>query len=370
MKILHFSDTHLGFNDLDAVSDENINQREADFYDIFKQVVHHIEKSRPDFVIHTGDLFHRATPSNRAITFAIEQLKRIETLGIPFILIAGNHSTPRTALSAPILKIFDHFSNVYAAYREKYEAFIFDEVVFHAVPHINDDEKKLIEIETCEKHLDEKRKNILLLHCSVGESFLMHEYGEWVYPKEKESLFTEMDYVGLGHWHGFKNLKKHPNVYYSGSTERTGGDRRNEKGFIDIDLDQTLEVSFVPLLLRPFLSFSIECERFEESIEEVREKEEEGSVVEVTLENLSMSFSMEITTKEMQSLFPSAMHVSVKRKFSQKEGENVIKEVEALSLEAFFLDHLKEESSEAEFGRLESKVKALFATYEEIRDDS
>lgn len=33
MRIIHFSDTHLGFNDLDILNKENINQREADFYD-------------------------------------------------------------------------------------------------------------------------------------------------------------------------------------------------------------------------------------------------------------------------------------------------------------------------------------------------
>jgi hypothetical protein len=35
---VHFSDTHLGFNDLDVLNEANINQREADFYDAFSQV--------------------------------------------------------------------------------------------------------------------------------------------------------------------------------------------------------------------------------------------------------------------------------------------------------------------------------------------
>ncbi|MDD2356273.1 MAG: metallophosphoesterase, partial [Thiovulaceae bacterium] len=68
MNIIHFSDTHLGFNDLDVLNDENINQREADFYDAFSQVVKQIIEIKPDFIIHTGDLFHRSHPSNRAIT--------------------------------------------------------------------------------------------------------------------------------------------------------------------------------------------------------------------------------------------------------------------------------------------------------------
>ena len=112
MKVVHFSDTHLGFNDLDILNNENINQREADFYDAFSQVVKQIKEIKPDYIIHTGDLFHRSSPSNRAITFALEQFKIIDSLNIPFILIAGNHSTPRTNLSSPILKIFEGFKRL------------------------------------------------------------------------------------------------------------------------------------------------------------------------------------------------------------------------------------------------------------------
>jgi len=104
VKLIHFSDTHLGFNDLDVINELGINQREADFYDAFTQVIEQIKAIKPDYIIHTGDLFHRPSPSNRAITFALEQFKIIEALNIPFIMIAGNHSTPRTNLSSPILK--------------------------------------------------------------------------------------------------------------------------------------------------------------------------------------------------------------------------------------------------------------------------
>ena len=91
MKLIHFSDTHLGFNDLDILNDENINQREAEYYDAFFQVVQQIKLIKPDYIIHTGALFHRSSPSNRAITFALEQFKIIDELNIPFILIAGIH---------------------------------------------------------------------------------------------------------------------------------------------------------------------------------------------------------------------------------------------------------------------------------------
>ena len=72
--------------------ESGINCREADFYDAFTQIIDAILKIRPDYVIHTGDLFHRPHPSNRAISFCLTQLKRLSVAQIPTIIIAGNHS--------------------------------------------------------------------------------------------------------------------------------------------------------------------------------------------------------------------------------------------------------------------------------------
>ncbi len=214
MKLIHFSDTHLGYNDLEILNDENINQREADFYDAFSQVVEQIKTIKPDYIIHTGDLFHRSSPSNRAITFALEQFKIINELEIPFILIAGNHSTPRTNLSSPILKIFESFKNIYVSYNQEYKKIEFDNLIFHTLPHMNDDSKALEQIELCESNIDESKRNIMMMHCSVGAHYLMQEFGEWVFPHAKEYIFEKMDYVALGHWHGFGQVSKHKNVYY------------------------------------------------------------------------------------------------------------------------------------------------------------
>ena len=110
MKILHFSDTHLGFNDLDVINENNINQREADFYDAFSQVVDQIKVIKPDFIIHTGDLFHRASPSNRAITFALEKFNEINSLDKGFLYFRYSSSDTFWVSSFssifPLLRLF------------------------------------------------------------------------------------------------------------------------------------------------------------------------------------------------------------------------------------------------------------------------
>jgi len=377
LKIIHFSDTHLGFNDLEILNEHNINQREADFYDAFSQVVEQIKQIKPDYIIHTGDLFHRSSPSNRAITFALEQFKIINALNIPFILIAGNHSTPRTNLSAPILKIFENFENIFVSYEQKYKKIEFKEVVFHALPHMNDETTALSQIELCEANIDTSKKNIMMMHCSVGASYLMQEFGEWVFPTNKEYIFEKMDYVALGHWHGFGHVGKHENVYYSGSTERTSlNDKRNSKGFVEIDFGSTtlvvpksqLTIKFTEIKIRPIVQKELNCEDYENAL--IDTSDTKDAIVEVKLTNLTPLQSIDIQNADIKKLFPHAMSVSVKREFKLASNETNLADIEALSLEEYFLAHIKEDANDTEFERLKEKITELFALYEESADDT
>jgi len=368
VKILHFSDTHLGYNDLDVLNAENINQREADFYDAFSQVIAQIQKIQPDYIIHTGDLFHRASPSNRAITFALEQFKIIDALNISMIMIAGNHSTPRTNLSSPILKIFENFKNIHLSYEQQYKKIEFEDVIFHTLPHMNDETKALSQIELCEQNIQKDKKNIMMMHCSVGAHFLMQEFGEWVYPKDKEYIFEMMDYVALGHWHGFGQVGKHKNVYYSGSTERTSlNDKRNSKGFILLD---DFHVEYKEIKIRPIVTKTIDCSDYENALEKLTNDDTKDAIVEVKLSNLTPLQSIDISNAAIKELFAQAMHVSIKREFTQDVNAVDVSDVEALSLEEFFLEHIQEESQEKEFSRLKFKIQELFANYDEVQDDS
>ena len=64
------------------------------------------------------------------------------------------------------------------------------------------------------------------------------------------------------------------------------------------------------------------------------------------------------------------MSVSVKREFKHVSSETAMMEAEAVSLEEFFLEHIKEEAKGEEFERLKLKVQELFAHYEEVCDDT
>ena len=372
MKIIHFSDTHLGFSDLDITNDAGINQREADFYKAFSDVIDAIIETKPDYLIHTGDLFHRASPSNRAITFALTQLKRLEKVNIPLVIIAGNHSTPRTTTSSPIIEAFRSLDNVHAIFNQQYEKVVFADIVFHGLPHINDERIIEGELDKIEANIDPTKRNIMMMHCSVGAHYLMHEFGEWVYPKEREDIFEKMDYVALGHWHGFGSVGKHPNVYYAGSTERTSSsDKREDKGYVLLDFSEALALSHHTIPLRKSLSFGIDADNYEDEIDALDLSEIKDALVEVKLFNLSVSSSIDITNKALNEIFEDALYVKVKREFKEVEGEKIEGDIESISLETYFISHIQESvADEVEQERLTAKAKELFALYEETDDDT
>lgn len=374
MVLIHFSDTHLGFNDLDNVDYRGINQREADFYDAFEQVIDAIIAQKPNYAIHTGDLFHRPHPTNRAISFALQQLKRLSVAQIPTIIIAGNHSTPRTKTASPILLALRTIDNIYPIFEEAYEKVEFEDIVFHCIPHIHDDVANFKAIEVCENSLVEHKRNVMMLHCSVGQKYIMEEYGERIFPHAKEGLFAKMDYVALGHWHGFGRVGKHPNVYYAGSTERTSSnDVRVDKGYVCVELEESLHVNLQSISLRPSYRFSIDAQKdVLTQLEEYSVKEDtKGALLYITLENLTITQSIDIANGDIEAVFPEALSVQIQRKFAQSQSTLSAESVSSASLQEYFGAFLKEQSGdEHEFERLNSKVTALFAQYEEVNDDA
>jgi len=373
LTVIHFSDTHLGFNELDIVNEDGINQREADFYKAFEYVIDAILEIKPNYVIHTGDLFHRANPSNRAINVALSQLKRLEEANIPFIIIAGNHSTPRITSTSSILQSLQTLDNVYAIFQQQYEKVIFDDVVFHGLPHINNEQIIDSELDKIESNIDFAKKNILLMHSSVGAYYLMNEFGEWVFPKEREYIFSKMDYVALGHWHGFGAVGKYPNVYYAGSTERTSSsDKRENKGYILLELDNSLKVTHHTIPLRKSLEFTIDANNFNDELQNLNLSDIDGALVEVKLYNLNASTFIDITNQEIYKIFQGALHIRIKREFQTVEGRQIEENIEANSLEEHFLSYITEVVDDREEEeRLSRKAKELFANYEEeVGDDS
>jgi DNA repair exonuclease SbcCD nuclease subunit len=46
-------------------------------YDAFIHCIDYVVKTKPDLVLHAGDLFDSVRPTNRAITVAVQQILRL-----------------------------------------------------------------------------------------------------------------------------------------------------------------------------------------------------------------------------------------------------------------------------------------------------
>ena len=345
MKILHIADTHLGYSAYRKVNEDGINQREIDTYDGFKQFVDYAIKSKPDMVLHAGDLFDSVRPNNRAITFAMQQILRLSKQGIPLVIIAGNHEHPKLKETGHIFSIFDHIEHVYPVYHEKYEKHVFEiqgkKVAIHAFPQtvtkkeFNENLKKL-------KKKQDSDYNIVLAHGGVSgiKVFTMNDFNEQIIPEEY--LKTDFDYMALGHYH--KYTKVAGNAFYAGSTEYfTFTEAGEQKGFIEITLnDKKLKPGFVPLELRSMidtkpvncliLSLDDVMKKIKEIIIEVKPN---GKIFRITLDNIPAHIYRGVDFGSIREWSKDALHYEIKA--------NIVREGESKPSETSKIDALSRE---------------------------
>ncbi|MDT3399413.1 exonuclease SbcCD subunit D [Streptomyces sp. B1866] len=88
MRILHTSDWHLGR----SFHRVGLLDAQARFVD---HLVATAREERVDAVAVAGDVYDRAVPSLAAVELFDEALHRLAALGVPTVLISGNHDSPR-----------------------------------------------------------------------------------------------------------------------------------------------------------------------------------------------------------------------------------------------------------------------------------
>jgi DNA repair exonuclease SbcCD nuclease subunit len=236
LRIAHISDTHLGYRALphqDPLTGRN--QRSVDVERSFAAAIDDILRQEVDLVVHAGDVFHQSRPNWHAMRHFVMQMRRIEDAGIPAVVIAGNHDTPRYRAGGSVFHVLDvalpkiHIS---AGYEE--EEITFDElgVRVQTIPHgaLTNPDKPL-------PYAIPEVRNILLTH---GMTAGILEPGKVTEPGEQEldsELFEDgWAYVALGHYH--LSISPFAGAWYAGSTERFGwGDYVATPGYRLVVLD-------------------------------------------------------------------------------------------------------------------------------------
>lgn len=240
IRIAHITDTHLGYRALSKTDPETgRNARTVDFERAFEWAVDDIIARKPDGIIHAGDVFHQSRPTWHCLRHFIQQMKKIEAAGIPTLVIAGNHDTPRlrTGGSAySVLELALPGIKFYAGYEDEHDYGTFRDLNLHvqAVPHgsLTSDNPPV-------PSTVDGRINLMVIHGMVKGILKPHQQAE---PGEEEldtSLLDRgFDYIALGHYHLHMQPPGVVNGWYAGSIERNGwGDRDATPGYCMVTLN-------------------------------------------------------------------------------------------------------------------------------------
>lgn len=344
MKIAHISDTHLGYSAYRKVDEAtSINQREMDVYRSFELCVEGIIGSDAEVVVHSGDLFDSVRPSNRAISFALEQLIRLTDAGKKVVMIAGNHSTPKLRETGSVFRIFDHLDMVNSVYKGIYEKIVIEDVAIHAIPHA-DKEVMMAQLDKARPDPD-VMSNVLTFHAGLTgvEEFGGGEYNEQLLPDSY--LRKDMDYIALGHFHSQRRIKE--NSYYSGSTERLSfSEAGKDKGWMLIDLasgkKEFIKVATRPMHdLRRISAKGMEPGQVMTSIRQALEsKDLEGAIVRLNVFDITGPVYRSLDFRSIREMTLATVHFEPHFELAMEENQVQSSDVSLTALDQDFTNFL------------------------------
>ena len=299
MKILHFSDVHIGVENYSVVDPgTGLSTRLQDFLGTFDEVVQSALDAPADLVLFSGDAYKSRDPSQ---THQREFAKRIAALtgvGIPVFLLIGNHDLPAAASRATALDIFPTL-NVPLVH-------VADRLTTTTV-HTNDgplqvvslpwirrgaflarEETRDLTLEQINRQLQDRLTTllqreidaldqaipaVLTAHVSLNTAVLSSEQtmmlGHDHILLQSNLANPAFDYVALGHVHKHQVLWRAPLMAYSGSLQRIDfGEERDAKGFCLVDIDplqprgaRLANFQFIPVNARRFVTINVNLEQ-------------------------------------------------------------------------------------------------------------
>lgn len=315
MKIVHFSDTHLGRRELHHTDADGRNIRELDGYDAFARAVDRMLELKPAVVVHSGDLFHGYHPSAAALGVALDQIERLRDAGIAFVAIAGNHETPRGRAITHPFALLERFGT--DAVHGRPRQLRLGDLGVTAIPHSHDQEELAAWVTEATPD-PQARFNLLIAH--VGLAGLSRvgagEPGAPELPGEALESVAGFDYIALGHLHQFDRPRV--NAVYAGSVERLSwADQSSRKGIVEVDLAaKPLDESFLTLhaiegrarVRLPTIDGSKGGDLTKEIRRAAKGKGLEGAIVRVPIANVSFERFGAIDRRQVGEAFAHALH--------------------------------------------------------------
>ncbi|MDP6494417.1 MAG: exonuclease SbcCD subunit D [Dehalococcoidia bacterium] len=323
MRILHFSDVHIGVESYGSTdSDTGLSSRLTDFLATFDQVVDFAIDNRVDLVLFAGDAYKSRDPSQTHQREFAKRIARLSQADMPVFLLLGNHDLPHIASRATALDIFDTLAVPNVTIGDRLDTYPVQtrngplQVI--ALPWIRRsaflarEETRNLTIDQINQQLQERVTNlltwqierldltiptVLVAHVSLNTAMTSSEQsmllGRDPIIMQSALAHPSLDYVALGHIHKHQVLSQNPHVAYSGSLERIDfGEENDDKGFCLIDLDPSrppgrrlVDFNFNRVKARPFLTIEVKVnaqqDPTEEALKAIARRHVAGAIVRV-----------------------------------------------------------------------------------------
>ncbi|MFC2021067.1 exonuclease SbcCD subunit D [Chloroflexota bacterium] len=297
MKIIHFSDLHLGVETYGHIDANGLSSRLNDFLSALDKLVDYALENKVDLVIFCGDAYKSREPSQTQQREFARRINRLATSGIPIFLLVGNHDLPNAIGKATSTEIFDTLAvkNVYVSNRPEIYRIETKSgpIQVASLPWLRRsallkrEGVKNLTLEQIKQNLEQVLKNtiddharkldpalpaVLAAHVGVASATVGSErlmaIGQEHFLLPGNIANPSFDYIALGHIHKHQVISENPPVVYAGSLERVDfGEEEDEKGFYTVDIDtdgqsgeRRVSYRFHPLVGRSFRTVNVNIE--------------------------------------------------------------------------------------------------------------
>jgi len=293
VKLIHFSDLHLGIDSHGSLDPETgLSTRVLDFLRAFDTIVDRAIGGGYDAVLFTGDAFKNRDPSPTLQREFARRILRLAQSSVPIAMLVGNHDLPNMASRATPVELYKVLEIPGVHVSRNIESFVLrtksGPLQVIALPWItrslllnldmyrdmtdeelDREQRRMVSQAVSEEldALDPSLPAVLMAHVSLQGATLGYEQsimlGRDVTVGRDDLHARGFDYVALGHIHKHQVIGTHPPVVYAGSPERVDfGEEHEPKGYVEVEIDtagseRETTYTFVPLPARRFETLRI-----------------------------------------------------------------------------------------------------------------
>ena len=240
LKLIHCADIHLGSRIAAKLPPEKSAERRRELRLTFSRMLRYAKENGICVILLSGDVFDSDRPSWEDKEFFYDEINSYPN--ISFLYLRGNHDISES-YSHGDLKNLSVFS-------DEWESICFGDTVITGAELTSGNAERLYS----SLSLDRQKKNIVMLHGAVAEA----SSDDCIDIRRLRD--KGIDYLALGHYHSYKctDIDNRGVAVYSGCLEGRGFDECGEKGFVVIEIDDSIKHTFVPFANRRICEMSVD----------------------------------------------------------------------------------------------------------------